>query len=461
MSRVIATTVAGITIPTQVFLALMSSAILVRELNLPELGNWFLLMSLLPIMGVLELSAPLILLKQFSETKPSIKLVVEYLIKITFTVIVLQVLAMLVIKLIVDKFAMEILYFGVGVIFRTVANFLIVFPYSQGGVVKEKVFRFSSVSIFPIMILIYYFSNGDMPVNSIYCMWVVSSFLIAVLAAFFFYQVRDLIVPCEYEEANFVFDFRASLKLILVSVPGLFIFNLSIYYLDAYSEGVDVVIYGLFLQLVNVYYVANNVVPSIVSPMFIKRFSDGGAGGYVSNVIVFSTFLSVSAIAVLIGFGSEILDFAFDSKIERVQLDILVHLVSIVILVEGIQVVMTYFSMVTGKYNFYVPSLFSAGIISCLSYILIPLYGYVGLVSSIVFSQLVTCFPFNIILASKWLGVDLRLVSVCCFLLLFFTLSTMIVNYYSHEVIMYSIPLILIAATVGMLITIRRAYYEH
>ncbi|RWX56588.1 lipopolysaccharide biosynthesis protein [Photobacterium chitinilyticum] len=400
-----------INVPIQVLSALAANVIIINQIGKGNLDVWYLLISTMPLFTALELSFPSLMLRNLNKKAKTRRVVRDYLIKAICLSTLLQFIAILSIKLYLGVFESSVWLFFVGAYLRTIANIVISVPYSRGFIVHEKIYRVSYASLLPVTIVALFTVVGNLDLYWLYVVWFLSSIAVFIFAGLSYNKSNVELDSVEYCSKGLKFKFKENLSLLATTVPGLFIFNLSIYYLKAYSSNEDVVTYGFILQLVNVYYLVNNIIPSVFAPNLSKSFFSGNkVSSEVLKIVDCNVCLAVLAFIFIFLVGEDILGLLFSTSFDIEEIRSILFCIAIFILIESIQVTLTFFGISTGKYNYHYQSLCSAILVTVLSYYLIPLYGYLGLVYSVCSAQVLTCLPFNTYLVCKHLEIDLTLI---------------------------------------------------
>lgn len=455
--------VGALTIPIQLILLVVSNAILVRELSLAELGSWYLCLSMLPLFSVLELSLPVILLKAFSNRQNTDEVLLHYLARMVLLVVSVQLIVAVVISTYLFKDKGVFLLFISGVVLRSIGNLLIVFPYAKGYVVLEKVYKFLYSAINPILIFVFVIIFSTSLLENLYVIWFLGSILVTIFSITIIIKtIRKFDVGTFIRQEGkevFKFEKMKSFKMLLTSLPGLFIFNLSIYYLDYISTELDVAAYGLFLQLLNVFYVINNLIPSVFVPKAMSEFHKSSFNELLEMIIVVTVLLSVSSITFILLNGAPVLSFIFGDSFPLSSYYNITYLLALVICVESIQVALTYISIVTGCFKFYGPSLLSALLVGVGGYFVIPEYGFPGLILVICISQLVTCLPMNLYISIKHLNVKSSRVLFSIVLIFFvYFMIFLITNTLDNYIIKHLIGIVIVIISLANIIRILSTY---
>ncbi|MGR5146679.1 lipopolysaccharide biosynthesis protein [Photobacterium alginatilyticum] len=417
-----------INVPIQVLSALAANVIIINQIGKSNLDVWYLLISTMPLFTALELSFPSLMLRNLNKKAKTRRVVRDYVLKAICLSTLLQAIAILSIKLYLGVFESSVWLFFVGAYLRTIANIIISVPYSRGLIVHEKIYRVSYASLLPVIIVALFTLVGDLELYWIYIVWFVSSVAVFVFALFSYNKSDIELDSVEYCSKRLKFKFKENLSLLATTVPGLFIFNLSIYYLKAYASNEDVVTYGFILQLVNVYYLVNNIIPSVFAPNLSKSFFSGNKiSSEVLRIVDCNVCLAILAFIFIFLVGEDILGLLFSTSFDVDEIRSILFCIAVFVLVESVQVTLTYFGISTGKYNYHYQSLCSAILVTALSYYLIPLYGYLGLVYSVCTAQVLTCLPFNSYLVCKHLEIPPVLIIKRMLILLvsFFSLLTL------------------------------------
>ncbi|WP_197460117.1 hypothetical protein [Aeromonas enteropelogenes] len=415
-----------INVPIQVISALAANVIIINEIGKGNLEIWYLLISTMPLFTALELSFPSLMLRNLNEKLKTKRAIRQFLVRAIFISSLFQLGVILAIQAYMGDVEASIWLFFLGAYLRTISNIIVSVPYSSGLIVHEKIYRVSYASLLPVFTLAIFVGFGELALLYLYIAWAISSACIFVFSIYALYKSESYIENNQCCDLNIPIKFKENLSLLATTIPGLFIFNLSIYYLKALANSEDIVVYGFILQLVNVYYLVNNILPSVFAPRLSKLFFSGkDISNEVVTIVDCNIFLAVLAFVSIFFLGGDILATLFLSSFNLSEIQPMLISIAIFILIESIQVTLTFFGISTGKYNYHYQSFCSALFVTIFSYFLIPLYGYLGLVYSICLAQSLTCLPFNTYFVCKHLAIPLRniivrmIILIAIFILLF------------------------------------------
>lgn len=394
-------------VPVQVFAALAANVIIINEIGKSNLDVWYLMISTMPLFTALELSFPSLMLRNLNKKDKTKRAVRKFILKAVSISSILQLLVVLSISIYLDEFDIGISLFFLGAYLRTVSNIVISVPYSYGFIVHEKMYRVSYASLLPITSIIIFYWLSELHISWLYIIWFISSVVIFLFALFSYWKSEINLDDSSRCDIDLSINYKENLSLLATTVPGLFIFNLSIYYLKGLSSSEDVVAYGFILQLVNVYYLVNNIIPSVLAPKLSKSYFSGNCvSKEVTKIVDINICLAVVALMTIFLLGGTILEFLFTDSFAINDIHSILISLSVFILIESIQVTLTYLGISTGKYNYHYQSFFSAVLVTIFSYLLIPEYGYLGLVYSVCLAQVLTCLPFNSYFVCKHLKIS-------------------------------------------------------
>ncbi|EHA1124949.1 hypothetical protein FG475_07380 [Vibrio navarrensis] len=389
-------------LPLQVFISLMVQAVLINSASVEIVKWWYLLLALTPIFVVLEFAYPQIAISYFNGRNTS-RNVLPFLKNSIFTITFFQLLFFLIYIYIIDGVGLELIIFFLSMYLRSLGNLLISIIYAKGFVLTEKVYKLLFSSLFPILFLIMA-QVLEIDRKFILTIWFLCSLLLFLYAMFYFSKIE--------KNSNLgIIDspicIKDNVRLILTTLPGVFIFNMSIYYLELFYDGenvIEIVTFGLFLQLLNVFNVLNSIFPSVFVPALSKKFHAGDRiEEDVFTILFVNKSISIFLIVGLIFFGEPLLSLVI--KESRINFEVIVFFFAASVLIESIQVTLTSISIGTGCYKYHIPSFFSALLVLLFSYYLVPSYGSPGLILSILSSQVFTCLPVNTYISSKRLGI--------------------------------------------------------
>lgn len=394
-------------VPVQVFSALFANVIIINEIGKSNLEVWYLLISTMPLFVALELSFPSLMLRNINKTAKTKRVIRKFTLNAISLSSMFQLLVILSICMYLGKVDMSMFLFFLGAYLRTVSNIIISVPYACGLIVHEKIYRVSYASLLPIASIIVFYYSSELHMSWLYILWCFSSMVVFFFALFAYFQSEihsDDVKKCDIDLS---IKIKENLSLLATTIPGLFIFNLSIYYLKAFSSSEDVVTYGFILQLVNVYYLVNNIVPSVIAPKLSKSYF---AGNCISKdaikIVDINICLAILALIVIFFWGGALLEYLFIDTFDVSDIHSILVSVSVFILIESVQVTLTFIGISTGNYNYHYQSFFSACLVTLFSYLFIPTHGYLGLVYSVCLAQILTCLPINSYLVCKHLGVS-------------------------------------------------------
>ncbi|WP_421218172.1 hypothetical protein [Aeromonas jandaei] len=443
-----------INVPIQVFSALSANIIIINEIGKGNLEMWYLLMSTMPLFSALELSFPSLMMRNLNRVEKTKLAVRKFLIKAITLSSFLQLMVIVAINTYIGTFEPTSWLFFLGAYLRTIANILISVPYCRGFILYEKAYRASYASLLPILVLALFSWGGSLNLFYLYTVWGISSLVVFSFSVYAFYKSEpSLDSNNNYCHLSIPIKFKENLSLLATTLPGLFIFNLSIYYLKAFADADDVVIYGFILQLVNVYYLVNNIFPSVFSPSLSKLFfARKDISNDVLSIVDCNILLAILALIFIFFLGEDILGLLFSSGFNKTEIRSILNSISIFILIESIQVTLTFLGISTGKYNYHYQSLCSAIIVTVFSYILIPKYGYLGLVYSVCIAQILTCLPFNTYMVCQHLSIPLsaiymKMIILCggagCLFLLKMVIQSESLIYHLLVAIIVSMPVLI------------------
>ncbi|EGR2422872.1 hypothetical protein ID104_11835 [Vibrio cholerae] len=411
MSHKMSISIGMFNVPIQAFSSLAANVIIINNISKGDLDIWYLLVSTIPLFTALELSFPSLMLKNINKKARTNRAIREYLYKAIFLSSIFQISAIIIImKLLKENYlSWYVLFFFLGMYLRAIANVIISVPYSVGLVSIEKIYRLSSATLMPMIIIALYSIFNDISCVYLYFTWLASSVATFLYSICAFYTANQVMKNEQKQscDASIPINLKDNLSLLVSTIPGLFIFNLSIYYLKVFYNGEGIVIYGLILQLVNIYYLVNSILPSVLAPSLSSNFFSGKKiSENVLTVVDCNIFIAFSSFLFIFLLGDDFLLYFFSEALSAVEIRLILIAVSMFILVESIQVTLTFFGISTGKYNYHYQSLASAILVTSFSYFLIPLYGYMGLVYSICLAQAMTCLFINSYIVCKHLEIN-------------------------------------------------------
>ncbi|MFL7020168.1 hypothetical protein [Vibrio cyclitrophicus] len=301
-----------VNVPVQVFAALAANVIIINEIGKSNLDVWYLLISTMPLFTALELSFPSLMLRNLNKTDKTKRAVRKFILKAVSISSILQLLVILSISTYLEEFDIGISLFFLGAYLRTVSNIVISVPYSYGLIVHEKIYRVSYASLLPITSIIVFYWLSELHISWLYTVWFISSVVIFLFALFAYWKSEIHLDDSSRCDIDLSINFKENLSLLATTVPGLFIFSLSIYYLKAFSNSEDVVTYGFILQLVNVYYLVNNIIPSVLAPKLSKSYFSGNCVSKdVTKIVDINICFAVLALMTIFLFGGAVLEFLF------------------------------------------------------------------------------------------------------------------------------------------------------
>ncbi|PSU88817.1 hypothetical protein C0W35_19830 [Photobacterium kishitanii] len=434
-----------INIPIQILSAIYANVLIINEIGKINLEPWFLLISTMPLFSAMEASFPLLMVKKINKANYSWRSVNIFLFKAIAVSSSLQIIAICIIFFLFGKVDISLVLFLLGAYLRTVSNIIISIPYSKNRVVLEKIYRLFFLSSYPILVVILFSLWKKIDLNEIFIIWFFSGLIVFIISIFSFFMTKNEFNNNSDKSESIELDFRENISLLITTIPGLFIFNLSIYYLKLYSTPVDVVLYGLVLQLINVFYVTNNLIPSVFAPTISREFLQGGRVKVkVLRVLDFNIIMTVISLSFIILLGSDVLHIAISKSFTTDEINLVIVTLVIFILIESIQVTLTYLAITSGNYNYQKQSIASAILVTMLSLFFVPKYGYIGLVSSICIAQILTCLPFNTYSAVKYFRIDIKDIVNRFFILLFITSILYLLKLNVSESLMCSLSIFLV-----------------
>ncbi|MBY5947416.1 hypothetical protein [Photobacterium rosenbergii] len=414
-------------LPLQIVLALMVQAALINAASIELVKWWYLLISLSPVFVILEFAYPQIAISYFNTSNGN-KPIKPFVKKSLLIITCFQFIFFLVYSLAWNINSIESLVFFLAMYLRSIGNILISIVYAKGKITQEKLYKLIFTSLFPFLFLIS-LTLFDVSKFLILFIWLLSSFIIFAFAFINYSKVND---DVKSQESEFNLSVKSNLRLILTTLPGVFIFNLSIYYLEFFYKGeqsVEVVTFGLFLQLFNVFNILNSIFPSVCIPSISRKFHNNrNISSDVRKILFINRTVSIFIIIGSVFFGELILSSVLSSN--DINFKYIIYFFISAIVIESLQVTLTSISIGTGYYKYHVPSFFSATFVLLVSYFLVPDYGSYGLMISILFAQIVTCFPVNSYLSSKRLGISLRgIITNWLYIVISLVLSMYVISY--------------------------------
>lgn len=437
-----------INIPIQVLSALAANVIIINQIGKDNLDIWYLLISTMPLFTALELSFPSLMLKNLNKKVKTKRVIRNYVLKAVLLSTFLQFIVISCIMVSIGFKEISIWLFFIGAYLRSISNIIISVPYSKGFIVLEKIYRVSFSSLLPVIVLALFTYFGVLKLSWLYLVWVISSSAVFIFSLWTYNSSNRELIITEHCDENIELKFKDNMSLLVTTIPGLFIFNLSIYYLKAYSSSSDIVTYGFILQLVNVFYLVNNIIPSVFAPQLSKSYYAGKRiTTDILKILDCNVCIAIISFIFIFFLGENILALLFSTGFDMDDIRSILFCVSLFVLIESIQVTLTYLGISTGKYNYHYQSLCSALFVTLLSYYLIPQYGYLGLVYAVCSAQVMTCLPFNIYIVCRHFGLEIKIVLMrfllllASFLLLFFSQRFFGVLDFNLKLLMFFITL--------------------
>lgn len=432
-------------IPLQIIASIIFNYYLARTENGGTLQSWYVFFSMTSVFILLEFSFPSLAVSYFNTERDITKRKVHYFIKKSLSIIIpLQIFIILVYSYLFNRY---FLFFGIGLLFRSIGNILNSYIYSCGYIVKDKIYKFiysiSMPILFLVIIFIYKYPVGF---NILICIWLISS-LIPMAVSIYNYIKNSCCLFSDSANENIKIPFTNNMKLFFTTLPAIFIYTLSINYISIFGSNNDIsstILYGFFLQLFNIYNIIIILIPSYFIPNLSRLHYEGNDISkliFGINDIVIA--LSICAISFVCFFGRDISIFIFQNKISNIPL-LYIPLISIIFFIETSQVVFTNIGTALGIYNYHRQSLVSAILVLILSFILIPNYEIIGLFISIIIAQITTCFIFNpyIVLSSLKIPIKLYLYRiVCTFIIVIIIISAHALSYLQQHTTLYYIIL--------------------
>lgn len=406
-----------IQIPIQILLTIISQAYLLNNTPLHVVRWWYLLLSLAPIFSALEFAYPQIAISFFNNN-PGSKSCFKFLRKSISIITVAQILFFLIYVFSYqgsndDDLIFIALYFS-SMYIRSICNIFVSVIYSLGGVVEEKTYKILYTCSFPLIFIV------------CSCLFTISKWLIIMS---FFLSTMALFVFTLYKffssqknklniirtDSNCSLSMMNNLKLLLTTLPGVFIFNLSIYYLEFFSNrpesstSVDVVSFGFFLQIFNIFNIINSIFTSVYLPRIARKFyQKESIENDIKNLLLINSSVAIVVVTSALFIGGQILSLIFHPQ--GVDFNRLMYFLVYVIAIESIQVTMTAISIGTGFYKFHIPSFLSALFVFLFSYFSVPTGGSEALIYSILLAQCLTCLPLNIFYSVRHLKISFEMV---------------------------------------------------
>ncbi|MDS0978758.1 polysaccharide biosynthesis protein [Citrobacter portucalensis] len=395
-------------IPVQVLVALFFNFFLAKNASAEMLNEWFAFVSFTAFFSLLEFSYPTLAVNFFNGKHGNAKGAFSYFIKHSLIVVVpFQLLFTFGYTFLINS---SFFFFGLGLIIRSLANLINSYLYANKYIVIDKSYRFISAVIMPVsFILAAHIFALKINLHELMIAWFISSLVCLCYAIVFCYinfREKDYNV-----DGSFSLPFKNNIKLFLTVLPAIFIYTLSIHYLELFgakNKQGDVILYGLFLQIFNIYNLIIILVASYLIPTISKKYHEGESVVSVTfKILDLSVMLSLMAISFIVLLGGDGFKLMLQDKVGYIS-ECYVISIAIIFFIETCQVVLTSIGTAVGVYNFHKQSLASAVIVFVLSYFFIPKHGVIGLMSSIIAAQLVTCFVFNPLFVLKVIGVNKR-----------------------------------------------------
>ena len=395
-------------IPVQVLVALFFNFFLAKNASVEMLNEWYAFVSFTAFFGLLEFSYPTLAVNFFNGKNGNAKGAFSYFIKHSLIVVVpFQLLFTFGYAFLINS---SFFFFGLGLMIRSIANLINSYLYANKYIIIDKSYRFISAVIMPVLfILAVYIFALKINIYELMIAWLISS-LICLCYTIIFCYINFREKNCT-AASSFSLPFKNNIKLFFTVLPAIFIYTLSIHYLELFgakSKQGDVILYGLFLQVFNIYNLIIILVASYLIPTISKKYHEGESVVCVTfKILDLSVILSLMAISFIVLLGGDGIKLMLQGKVGYIS-ECYVISIAIIFFIETCQVVLTSIGTAVGVYNFHKQSLASAVIVFALSYFVIPKYGVVGLMSSIITAQLVTCFIFNPLFVLRVIGVNKR-----------------------------------------------------
>lgn len=390
-------------IPAQILFALFFNYSLARSITTGMLNDWYVFFSLTSLFSLLELSYPTLAISFFNGKNGRSKGAFSFFIKKSLGVVIpLQIVFTVYYSQMINS---SFLIFGVGLILRSIANIINSYLYASKKIIIDKTYKFIYAIIMPVcFIFARYILNVQMNITDLTTVWCISSLICLLYSSFFLVFSFKLSGQKNCCGNTFNLPIKNNIKLFFTVLPAIFIYTLSINYIKYFggpSEESGTILYGVFLQVFNIYNVIVVLVASYFIPMISKAYHDGDSiSPIIFKILDVSITISVSAASFIALFGIEGVTLMLKDKVSNVSYWYIAAVIMI-FYIETCQVVLTSIGTGIGIYNYYKQSICSAAFVFALSYIFIPKYGVEGLMFSILFSQLVTCFIFNPIIVLK------------------------------------------------------------
>ena len=306
---------------------------------------------------------------------------------------------------------------------RVIINIIGVMNAAFGRIIVEKGSKiiFGLTMIFSQYLLLSY----NFGVYSL----AISIYISVIIQFTFLYYVNDIfrnIIKTSKFNLLSIWNNRVEhINWLLYTLPAFFIFNFQIFAIGFWSETDNVALYNTIHQLLYTVIAISGVVSYVSGPAisrlnFISKQSRNTLIIHTAKVVSTSVAIGLS---IVLMFLPIIQDVMFKNINLTVNFNLWV-LFAFYIIIEVFQMSMVNALIYTGHTDFWKVNLSSAFLNTTLCWLLIPSYGLLGAVLSIIISQTLTCNFFNIRLSFKKLEIPWNKALFVLFIsLLFFTIN--------------------------------------